>query len=215
MHIIQSNFPSIAYYTELQRALQFVLESLELSTKEKRRFFNNASTNLGTSALCLLCGVSFGYYHFGVAKAFLDAGLLPRVIAGTFAGGLVATLVCTCIDVELKTLLILELTQKLTACEDTFNFCGVWVGGEAICFCLWQNNGSKLELTMNFKVIHGLKLLLQLLGQDWSSVFLQHFDGAVIFTIWLRMQILDWLHILSNSDSAELEQMIKVGQIVT
>jgi predicted acylesterase/phospholipase RssA len=56
-----------------------------------------------------------------VAKAFLDAGLLPRVIAGTFAGGLVATLVCTCIDVELKTLLILELTQKLTACEDTFN----------------------------------------------------------------------------------------------
>jgi predicted acylesterase/phospholipase RssA len=62
--------------------------------------------------------------HFGVVKAFLDAGLLPRVIAGTSAGGLVAALVCTRTDAELKTLLVPELAQKLTACEDTFT---VWI----------------------------------------------------------------------------------------
>jgi predicted acylesterase/phospholipase RssA len=59
-----------------------------------------------------------------VVKAFLDAGLLPRVIAGTSAGGLVAALVCTRTDAELKTLLVPELAQKLTACEDTFT---VWI----------------------------------------------------------------------------------------
>ena len=37
----------------------------------------------------------------------------------------------------------------------------------------------KLELTKNFKVIRDLDLLPQLLGQDWSSVFLQRFDGTV------------------------------------
>jgi predicted acylesterase/phospholipase RssA len=53
-------------------------------------------------------------------KAFLDAGLLPRVIAGTSAGGLVAAMVCTHTDAELKALLVPELARKLTACEDQF-----------------------------------------------------------------------------------------------
>ena len=39
----------------------------------------------------------------------------------------------------------------------------------------------KLELTKNFKVIRDLDLLPQLLGQDWSSVFLQRFDGTVTY----------------------------------
>lgn len=61
VYIIRSDFPSIAYHTELQSALQFVRESLDLSIEEKRRFFKNASTNMGTSALCLSGGASFGY----------------------------------------------------------------------------------------------------------------------------------------------------------
>jgi predicted acylesterase/phospholipase RssA len=316
--------------------------------------------------LCLSGGASFGYYHFGVVKAFLDAGLLPRVIAGTSAGGLVAALVCTRTDAELKTLLVPELAQKLTACEDTFTVWikRFWTTGARFDSVTWARkctfftrgsmtfreaylrtgrilnisvvpadrhaptkllnymtapdtiiwtallasaavpgilnpvvlmqklhdgrvvpwswgskfkDGSlrvdiplqalkmyfnvthpvvsqvnphvhlfffaprgsagkpvahrkgkgwrgnfllsaaeqwlKLELTKNFKVIRDLELLPQLLGQDWSSVFLQRFDGAV--TIWPRTRILDWLHILSDPDSAELERMMKVGQIVT
>lgn len=41
----------------------------------------------------------------------------------------------------------------------------------------------KHELTKNFKVIRDLELLPQLLGQDWSSVFLQRFDGAVTWVM--------------------------------
>ena len=61
--------------------------------------------------------------HFGVVKAFLDADLLPRVISGTSAGGLVAALVCTRTDEELKTLLVPELANRISACEEPFK---VW-----------------------------------------------------------------------------------------
>ena len=89
--------------------------------------------------MCLSGGASFGYCtfetvftpalseifidHFGVVKAFLDAGLLPRVITGTSAGGLIAALVCTRTDEELKILLVPELAKRITACEEPFN---VW-----------------------------------------------------------------------------------------
>jgi predicted acylesterase/phospholipase RssA len=61
---------------------------------------------------------------FGVVKAFLDADLLPRVVTGTSAGGIVAALLCTRTDAELKQLLVPELANKITACEDAF---GVWI----------------------------------------------------------------------------------------
>ena len=57
-------------------------------------------------------------------KAFLDAGLLPRVITGTSAGGLVAALVGTRTDEELRTLLVPELAHRITACEEDFS---VWI----------------------------------------------------------------------------------------
>lgn len=61
--------------------------------------------------------------HCGVVKAFLDAGLLPRVITGTSAGGLIAALTCTRTDEELKVLLVPELANRLTASEEPFS---VW-----------------------------------------------------------------------------------------
>lgn len=48
---------------------------------------------------------------------------MPRVITGTSAGGLVAALVCTRTDSELKQLVKPELANKITACEDPFS---VW-----------------------------------------------------------------------------------------
>jgi len=71
----------------------------------------------------------------------------------------------------------------------------------------------KLELSKNFKLIRDLDLLPQLLGQDWSSVFLQRFEGAV--TIWPKTRFKDWFRILSDPDPPELERMIRVGQLVT
>ena len=36
----------------------------------------------------------------------------------------------------------------------------------------------KLDLTKNFRVIRDLELMPELLGQNWSGVFLQKFEGA-------------------------------------
>ena len=77
--------------------------------------------------------------HFGVVKAFLEANLLPRVITGTSAGGLVVALVCTRTDSELKQLLKPELAQKITACEDPFSvwFKRAWTTGARFDSVTW------------------------------------------------------------------------------
>ncbi|TFK43500.1 acyl transferase/acyl hydrolase/lysophospholipase [Crucibulum laeve] len=355
-----------SYFDELEKSLEYIRETLDLSIEEKKRFFKSANTNLGISALCLSGGASFGYYHCGVVRAFLDAGLLPRVITGTSAGGLIAALTCTRTDDELKVLLVPELADRITACEEPFTMWirRVWKTGARFDSVLWARKCSfftrgsmtfreaytrtgrilnisvipadrhsptkllnymtapdtviwsallasaavpgilnpvvlmqklkdgsivpwswgsrfkdgslrvdiplqalnlyfnvthpvvsqvnphvhlfffaprgsagkpvahrkgkgwrgnfllsaaeqwlKHELTKNFKVIRDLELLPQLLGQDWSSVFLQRFDGAV--TIWPRTRFLDWIHILTDPDRPELERMIRVGKMVT
>jgi predicted acylesterase/phospholipase RssA len=131
---------SPAYIDEQEKALIYIRESPDLSSEEKKRFFKGANTNLGTSALCLSGGASFGYCtftghslyaslslflldHFGVVKAFLDEGLLPRVITGTSAGGPIASLVCTRTNEELKQLLVPQLANRITACDEPFR---VW-----------------------------------------------------------------------------------------
>ncbi|KAF5388223.1 hypothetical protein D9615_000438 [Tricholomella constricta] len=355
-----------SYFNELEKALEFIRETPELSIDEKKRFFKSANTNLGISALCLSGGASFGYYHVGVVKAFLDAKLLPRVVTGTSAGGLIAALVCTRTDEELKLLLVPELANRITACEEPNR---VWIErfwrtGARFDSVLWArkctfftrgsmtfkeaymrtgrilnisvipadrhsptkllnymtapdtliwtallasaavpgilnpvvllqklrdgtvvpwNWGSRFkdgslrvdiplqalnlyfnvthpvvsqvnphvhlfffaprgsagkpvahrkgkgwrgnfllsaaeqwlkhELSKNFKVIRDLELLPQLLGQDWSSVFLQRFDGAV--TIWPKTRLWDWFRLLCDPDPPELARMIHVGEIVT
>ncbi|KAJ7180137.1 patatin-domain-containing protein [Mycena crocata] len=372
-----------SYFEEQEKALEFIRESPDLKIDEKKRFFKAANTNLGISALCLSGGASFGYYHCGVVKAFLDAGLLPRVVTGTSAGGLIAALCCTRTDAELKVLLVPELANRITACEESL---GIWAkrlwrtgarfdpilwarkctfftrgsmtfkeaylrtgrilnisvipadrhsptrllnyltapdtliwsallasaavpsilppvvlmqklrDGSAVpwnwgsrfkdgslrvdvpiralhtyfnvtnpvvsqvnphvhlfffaprFFCSFANESQfltclsrgsagkpvahrkgkgwrgnfilsaaeqwlKYELTKNFKLIRDLELLPQLLGQDWSSVFLQRFDSNV--TIWPRTRFWDWIRILSDPDPAELQRMIRVGELVT
>jgi len=128
-----------SYFTELEKAIEFIRESSELSLDEKKKFFKSANTNLGISALCLSGGASFGYYHVGVAKAFLDAGLLPRVITGTSAGGLIAALVCTRTNHELELLLVPELANKITACEESYSIWikRVWKTGARFDSILW------------------------------------------------------------------------------
>ncbi|EMD40725.1 hypothetical protein CERSUDRAFT_111304 [Gelatoporia subvermispora B] len=355
------------YISEEEKALEYIRDTPELSNEEKRRFFRSANRNFGISALCLSGGASFGYYHTGVVRAFLDAGLLPRVISGTSAGGLIAALTCTRTDAELKELLVPELANRITACEEPFKdwtrrfwrtgarFDSVEWARKACFFtrgsmtfreaylktgrilnisvipaerhsptkllnymtapdtviwsallasaavpgilnpvCLMQKlkdgsiipwswgskfkDGSlrvdipvqalnmyfnvthpivsqvnphvhlfffapqgsagkpvahrkgkggwrgnfvlsaaeqwlKLELTKNFKLIRDLDLLPQILGQDWSSVFLQRFEGAV--TIWPRTRFMDFVHILTDPDIPELDRMIRVGKLVT
>ncbi|KAH8830520.1 patatin-like phospholipase domain-containing protein [Flagelloscypha sp. PMI_526] len=354
------------YIDELELSLDFIRTTQDLSNEEKRKFFRSANTNLGTSSLSLSGGSTFSYYHFGTVKALLDANLIPRVVTGTSAGGLIAALVCTHTNEELKHLIVPELASKISAFEESSTvvlkrlfrtgalFDAVsWAEksafftrgsltfkeaylrtGRVLCISvtpsdrhsptkllnyitapdtvIWssllasaavpsilnpvvlmakQKDGTiapwnwgsrfkdgslrvdipvqelnlyfnvtqpivsqanphvhlfffaprgsagieiscpqlkgwrgnfllsaaeqwlKHELTKNFKVIRDLELMPELLGQDWSSVFLQRFSGSI--TIWPRTRLKDWFRLLTDPDEKELARMTSVGQLVT
>lgn len=98
--------------------INHITDSDQIPFDAKRKFFKFVLKNYGKTALCLSGGACFAYTHFGVVKALLDNDLLPSIVSGTSGGGLVAALTCTRTDEELKKLLVPELAQKITACED-------------------------------------------------------------------------------------------------
>lgn len=71
----------------------------------------------------------------------------------------------------------------------------------------------KLDMAKWLKVLRHLELLPQPLSQDWSSVFLQKFDGNI--TIWPRTKLSDFWYILSDPTVERLERMLEVGQRCT
>lgn len=107
-----------SFVDELEASLESLSQTDLLDQETKRAFFKHLGTNFGRTALCLSGGATFAYYHFGVAKALLDANLMPEVITGTSGGALVAALLATRTDDELKQLLVPALAHRITACHD-------------------------------------------------------------------------------------------------
>jgi len=92
------------YIDEIDDSLRFLaeLDHKEISEEEKIEFFYRANVCYGRSALMLSGGGVLGFYHLGVVKTLLDEGLLPRVISGSSAGSLVAGVIGTQSEEELK-----------------------------------------------------------------------------------------------------------------
>ena len=128
-HLAQS------FVDELQASLAYLLQTPSLSQTEKYSLARHLHTNFGRTALCLSGGATFAYYHFGVARALLDAQLLPEVITGTSGGALVAALLCTRTDAELSSLLVPALTSHITACSEGFT---TW-------FPRWWRSGARFD----------------------------------------------------------------------
>ena len=108
------------FIDEVQISLEYLLKSSQLSQSEKYFLANHLHNNFGRTAFCLSGGASFAWYHFGVARALLDASLLPSVITGTSGGALVAGLIATRTNEELHKLLVPALAHHIKACEDSF-----------------------------------------------------------------------------------------------
>ncbi|KAJ5403603.1 hypothetical protein N7509_003474 [Penicillium cosmopolitanum] len=106
------------YIDEVHACIQLVLSSKQADREAKYQHFKHLDTNFGRTALCLSGGATFAYYHFGVVKALLDNGVLPELITGTSGGALVAGLVATRTDEELKQLLVPALAHRIRACHE-------------------------------------------------------------------------------------------------
>lgn len=119
----------------MEKSLKFVLESKQMPLDEKRELFKSLHANYGRTALCLSGGATFAYYHFGVVKALLEEDLMPDVITGTSGGALVAGLVATRTNEELKQLLVPALAGKITACSEPFT---TW-------FRRWYSTGARFD----------------------------------------------------------------------
>ncbi|EHY53979.1 hypothetical protein HRR83_004623 [Exophiala dermatitidis] len=113
-HLIQS------FIDQVEKSLRTILNSKRLNDKDKVSFFRHLELNYGRTALCLSGGATFAYYHFGVVKALLETGQLPEIITGTSGGALVAALVATRTDEELKQLLVPALAYRIRACHESF-----------------------------------------------------------------------------------------------
>lgn len=112
-HLVQK------FIDEVEVSLKLILDSPDIPAKDKSSFFRHLELNYGRTALCLSGGATFAYYHFGVVKALVDSDNLPQIITGTSGGALVAALVGTRTEDELKQLLVPALAYRIRACRDS------------------------------------------------------------------------------------------------
>jgi len=124
-----------SFVDEVELAISTLSRTKALPDAEKLKVFRTMHRNYGRSALCLSGGATFAYYHFGVAKALLDADILPEIITGTSGGALVAALLATRTDDELKALLVPALSCRITACSE-----GAWVWARR-----WWRTGARFD----------------------------------------------------------------------
>ncbi|KAK3333993.1 patatin-like phospholipase domain-containing protein [Cercophora scortea] len=123
------------YVDEVERSLNFLIDTKQLTKEEKRVMFKGTCANYGRTALCLSGGATFAYYHFGVIRALLDEDCLPDIITGTSGGALVAALVATRTNDELKQLLVPSLAHHITACREPFT---TWIRR-------WWKTGARFD----------------------------------------------------------------------
>lgn len=98
------------YFDAFAKALLYIeaLPASELSRKIRLDLFHRASRCYGRSALMFSGGGSLVYFHFGVARALLDQGLLPHVLSGASAGAVASAVIGTRTDEELAQFLTPE-----------------------------------------------------------------------------------------------------------
>ncbi|CEL05991.1 Putative Patatin-like phospholipase domain-containing protein AO090003000839 [Aspergillus calidoustus] len=108
------------YIDEVHACIKVVSDARQVKNEDKYHHFKHLDTNFGRTALCLSGGATFAYYHFGIVRALLDNDVLPSIITGTSGGALVAALVGTRTDDELKQLLVPALAHRIRACSEDF-----------------------------------------------------------------------------------------------
>ena len=95
--------------------------------------------NIGRTALVLSGGSTFGIFHIGVLATLFEANLLPRIISGSSAGSIMASIICSHTNEETIELLltiahrefnIFDITDKVETSskfKKVLLFLGHWI----------------------------------------------------------------------------------------
>lgn len=76
-------------------SLDLIRNSAKLSLTEKLEFFAESRHAYGKTAILLSGGAQNGLYHTGVLKVLYEQNLLPRIICGSSAGAITASMIAT------------------------------------------------------------------------------------------------------------------------
>ncbi|CAG9319591.1 unnamed protein product [Blepharisma stoltei] len=93
--LVDTKYLVMEYQAEVCNSLKFILNSPQFPLKSKLTFFSDSRYAFGKTALLMSGGGGLGMYHLGVVKTLYEQDLLPKVIAGTSAGSLVAAFIGT------------------------------------------------------------------------------------------------------------------------
>ena len=98
------------FIKQVCEALDFIYQAdeNEIDFYEKLSFFDETAHAFGRSCLMLSGGAGLGFFHGGVVKSLVEHDLLPDVISGASAGSIIAALVGTRTNEELKNILTPE-----------------------------------------------------------------------------------------------------------
>jgi TAG lipase/steryl ester hydrolase/phospholipase A2/LPA acyltransferase len=95
------------FIQQVIEALDFIYQAdqSEVDFYEKLSFFDETTHAFGRSCLMLSGGAGLGFFHVGVVKSLVEQDLLPEVMTGASAGSIIAALVGTRTNEELKDIL--------------------------------------------------------------------------------------------------------------
>lgn len=93
------------FYAQVVEQLSYITQTefnTTVTNKDKIKFLLRAQKSYGKTALCLSGGGSLAMYHAGVCRALLYANCLPDIINGTSGGAIIAGVMATRTDSELR-----------------------------------------------------------------------------------------------------------------
>ena len=84
------------YIDECQLSLDYLIHDPDVNLDDRYLLGMLIQTrkNIGRTALVLSGGSTFGIFHIGVLATLFEANLLPRIISGSSAGSIVASILC-------------------------------------------------------------------------------------------------------------------------
>lgn len=138
-------------------------DSRHLNSPNKLLMFNEARIAYGRTALMLSGGASMGINHLGVCKALLDQNLMPKVVCGTSAGALVASIVGIFDDTDLLSILNSpELINPLSGLPFSFK-----------CFDEHTSWARRARRFIRSGVIQDVRMLQDCLRKNFGDVTFQ------------------------------------------
>lgn len=140
------------YLQECELALEDVTaEGNGIEDKYVLGMLTQTRKNIGRTALVLSGGGCFGLFHIGVLAALLEGEILPRIISGSSAGAIVASILCVHNQEEIVNLLQNIVERKFCIFDDMTKKEGFLIClSRFLKYGTWFDSGNLQETMIEF-----------------------------------------------------------------